>query len=160
MHPRFSVCAVALALGCALAAQAALAQRDPLQPPPEARPPLPAATGSATNSTDSASALSAPRHLMSVDGRRYVVIGTRRHGVGELLGSARIERIDDSAVWVREGGTLQRLPVHGAARRLPAPEDSASAAARPAAAARPTHRSGRDPARAAPISRPAHRGAP
>ncbi|RVU44428.1 hypothetical protein [Rubrivivax rivuli] len=151
--------ALFLALAGALAGPAgpAVAQRDPLQPPPEARATASDATpGASANAGTPAS----PRQLMSVDGRRYVVFGTRRHGVGELLGSARIERIDDSAVWVREGGTLTRLPVHGPVRRVPAIEDAASAAAASASAAPAPQRPGRERPRAAPNSRPAPRGAP
>jgi hypothetical protein len=134
-HPllRIARSAPLLGLGLALATPLAGAQaptRDPMQPPPAARAPGPAgADGSGATAAPAAPA--APRQLMSVDGRRYVVEGTRRFAVGEMLGSARIERIDDSAVWVREGGTLQRLSVHGGVRRLPAPETLPAPAATP-----------------------------
>lgn len=138
-HSRFHLARSAplLGLGLALSTPLAWAQaplrdltRDPMQPPPEARAPGPAgADGS--GGTAAAAAPAAPRQLMSVDGRRYVVEGTRRLAVGDMLGSARIERIDDSAVWVRDGGTLQRLSVHGAVRRLPAPETQPAPAATP-----------------------------
>jgi hypothetical protein len=39
-----------------------------------------------------------------------------------MLGDARIERIEDSAVVVRQDGTLQRLPLYGDVLRRPAAE--------------------------------------
>jgi len=62
------------------------------------------------------------RQLMVVDGRRYVVDGSRLRGVGELLGGARIERIEDAAVLVRDAGGSHRLPLHAGVVKRPAPE--------------------------------------
>ena len=93
------------------------APRDPMQPPPALRPA--AAPGG------SAPAQAAPvvaRHLMVIDGVRYVIDNGRRRGVGDLLGSARIERIEDSAIVVRNGRQLQRLPLFAGVVKRPVAE--------------------------------------
>jgi hypothetical protein len=130
--------ATALAAGACLALVTANCYaddltRDPLQPPPAARP-APLAEGG------SAAAAVAPRHLMVVDGIRYVVDNGRRRKVGDSLGDARIERIDDSAVYVREAGTLQRLPLYGDVVKRPLAEtpDKTASVARPQRPVRPT----------------------
>ena len=88
------------------------AMRDPMQAPPAA---LALRTPTATDAAPPAlaPAPAPPRQLIVIDGRRYVVEGTRRRGVGDLLDGARIERIDDAAVIVRQGQTTQRLPLFG-----------------------------------------------
>lgn len=96
---------VPLACGFCAAAQVP-ALRDPMQPPvaPRTEPP--------TLSPDAAPAAPSVRHLLVIGEKRWVVQGGRRHGIGDTLGSARIERIEDSAVVVRQGGALQRLPLY------------------------------------------------
>ena len=90
-------------------AQNAPALRDPMVPPLAiARPAT--SPGSLELSPEPPPT---PQQLLTVDGRRYVVDGRRRLGVGDALGSTRIERITDSAVWVREGNTVTRLPFYG-----------------------------------------------
>lgn len=91
--------------------------RDPMQPPPALRP--------AAAPSGSAAAEPAPvvaRHLMVIDGVRWVIDGGRRRGVGDLLGGARIERIEDSAVVVRNGKQLQRLPLFAGVVKRPVAE--------------------------------------
>ena len=137
--------------GDAAHAQDGAAARDPMRPPAAAIPPPPPA--SLADPAAAAAAVPKLRQLMVVDGRRYVVIGTRRLAVGDLLGTARIERIEDAAVVVREGGTLQRLPLYtSAATRPHAHADVASA---PAPAPALAHA-----ASAPPAARPPRRGAP
>jgi len=110
--------AVALVNLMLLASAAAQdAQRDPMQLPPSLRPA--AAPGG------SAPAEAAPvvaRHLMVIDGVRYVIDNGRRRGVGDLLGGARIERIEDSAIVVRNGRQLQRLPLFAGVVKRPVAE--------------------------------------
>jgi hypothetical protein len=127
-----SACIHRTLLGCLvplLACSAAMANadaagrppaRDPMLAPAEARP---AAAAAATPA--SAAAPAPARHLMVIDGRRYVVWGGRKRGVGDLLGDARIERIEDTAVVVRQDGALRRLPLYGDVQRRPAPESAA-----------------------------------
>jgi hypothetical protein len=94
--------------------------RDPMLAPADARPAPGAASAAAP-----AAELPQARHLMVIDGRRFVVWGGRKRGVGEMLGDARIERIEDSAIVVRLDGTLQRLPLYGDVTRRPAIESPA-----------------------------------
>jgi hypothetical protein len=89
--------------------------RDPMLAPADVRPASGAASAPAAEPPQA-------RHLMVIDGRRFVVWGGRKRGVGEMLGDARIERIEDSAVVVRLDGTLQRLPLFGDVNRRPAVE--------------------------------------
>ena len=89
------------------AAEAPRSLRDPMQAPAAAR-------AAATPTADAAPPVAlAARHLLVVDGRRYVMEGNRRRAVGELLGGARIERIEDAAVVVRGAHGTQRLPLFG-----------------------------------------------
>lgn len=44
------------------------------------------------------------------DGRAHLVVGTRLYAQGEKLGQARIERITETEVWLREGGELRKVP--------------------------------------------------
>ena len=105
-----------------LAADTPRTMRDPMQAPAATRAPEIADAAPAAPPT--------PRQLIVVDGRRYVVEGTRRRGVGDLLGGARIERIDDAAVVVRQGQTTQRLPLFGkVVKQAVADPDAAAAAA-------------------------------
>ena len=101
--------ALALALALAVAAPARAdplpdIPRDPMQPPALAR-------ASVSDGAAAAAPQLLARHLFVVDGQRYVIDGGRRRAVGDLLGGARIERIDDSAVIVRSDSGLQRLPL-------------------------------------------------
>ena len=111
----------ALLLGASALAQPASGPprngvRDPMRPP--AAPTAPAAASAAAE----APSLPAVHHLLVIGDRRWVVDGGQRRGVGDLLGGARIERIDDDAVVVRQGKALHRLPLHAGVRKLPPTE--------------------------------------
>jgi hypothetical protein len=127
--------ALTLAVAIAAAALPATAQntpglRDPMVPPLAiARPAT--SPGSLEVAPEPPPT---PRQLLTVDGRRYVVDGRRRLGVGDALGGTRIERITDSAVWVREGDTVTRLPFYGGVVKHNVSSLPASA---PAAGSRP-----------------------
>jgi hypothetical protein len=43
------------------------------------------------------------------NGRPFVVVGTRLYAQGQKLGQARIERISETEIWLREGGVLHKL---------------------------------------------------
>ncbi len=108
-----------MALATGHAADEPRSLRDPTLPPfstaasaPAAASAAPAAAASSARADGSARL---PQHIVVVDGKHYVVDGGRRRGVGDAFGSARIERIEDSAVWVREGAALRRLPMYGQA---------------------------------------------
>ncbi len=131
----------AAAMSLAVQAQGIDAQtmRDPTVPPAAARP-----TAATPNAPGGVTApLSTPKHLVRIDGVPYVVEGTRRRGVGDLLGSARIERITETDVWVSEGGSVTRIQLHGNVVKQVAVESAAAASdSRPArkACKNPKHR--------------------
>ena len=152
-----------LALGAAHAAEGQRAARDPtvppivLQAPPGVgtgvsvaapAPAAPAASASAAAAAQRPVSAAVAHHILIVDGTPYVVDAGRRRGVGEMLGAARIERIEDSAVWVRDGGALKRLPMFGPAVRRAANSRDAEPATRATAAdAGPSIGGGRNPNR-------------
>lgn len=115
--PRWLLPMLTLAAGAA----AAQALRDPMLPPAAVRA---ARAPVAAVAAEPASAPSV-HQLLIVGDQRWVVDQGRKRGVGDLLGTARIERIEDAAVVVRDGGTLRRLPLFGGvvkqAPALPAP---------------------------------------
>ncbi len=45
------------------------------------------------------------------NGRPYLVVGTRLYAAGEKLGQARIERITETEIWMREGGVRRKVPL-------------------------------------------------
>lgn len=48
-------------------------------------------------------------HLVTVDGHRYLMWRGRRYAVGDSVQGARIERIEDSGVWVRTEQGVRKL---------------------------------------------------
>jgi hypothetical protein len=121
-------------LPCLLLAVALPAHAD------ESRDPtvLPPALRSAMAAASAASGASAPeapgstiRHVVFAGGRAYVVQRGRRYGIGEQLGGARIERITEQAVWLREAGQVRREPLYsGVEKRPPAPPAGAASGAK------------------------------
>jgi hypothetical protein len=115
-------------------------ERDPMQPPPAVQA---AARPAAALAASAVAGDLTPRHVMTLDGKRYLIDRGRRLGVGDMLGEARIERIDDGAVWLREGGALQQISLFGGIvkRAAVAADAAASHPALPASRApsRPTH---------------------
>jgi len=103
---------VALALALLAAPALALAQRDPTQPP------LPAQAGAAASRPGPA-AHGWP--VLVVDGRPHLVVNTRLYAEGQMLGKARIERITETEVWLREGKTLRKIPNYPSVRRTALP---------------------------------------
>jgi hypothetical protein len=47
----------------------------------------------------------------------YLVVGTRLYAKGQKVGQARIERITETEVWLREAGALRKVPVFGGIQR-------------------------------------------
>lgn len=104
--------------------------RDPTAMPPALRSAMAAASAAAAASGAGA-ADTAIRQVVFAEGRAYVVQRGRRFGVGEQLDGARIERITEQAVWLREGGQLRREPLYGGVeKRPPAPVAQAASGAR------------------------------
>lgn len=95
-------CAVRALIACGLlAAMAVQGQefRDPTTPPPEA--------------TVQPGAAAAPAPGMAVvvqDGKPHLVVGTRLVAVGQKVGNAKLERITETEVWLREGKQLTKVP--------------------------------------------------
>ena len=107
--------------------------RDPTVLPPALRSAMAAA--SAASAASGASAPEAPgstiRHVVFAGGRAYVVQRGRRYGIGEQLDGARIERITEQAVWLREAGQVRREPLYsGVEKRPPAPPAGAASGAK------------------------------
>lgn len=98
-------------LGILLAAGSLGAQslRDPTQPPGMA---------GAGGASAPARASQGSWPVVVVDGRAHIAVGTRLYAEGQLLGKARIERITETEVWLREGRELRKVPLYpGVVRR-------------------------------------------
>lgn len=50
-----------------------------------------------------------PLSVLVVNGQPYLVVGTRLYAQGQTLGAARIERITETEVWLREGSRLRKI---------------------------------------------------
>jgi len=119
-------------LGVALASwhtTGTAALRDPTEPPPAAQ----AAMASSSASGAEAGDAPMPRHIVVSNGRSYLIERGRRLGVGDALGSARIERIDSDAVWLREGSSTRRVPLYAGVTKRAAIENSPASSAAAAA---------------------------
>jgi len=129
-----------------LHATASAALRDPTEPPPVAQAAMAASSaGSGSAADDAAGNSPKPRHIIVSNGRSYLVERGRRLGVGDALGSARIERIDSDAVWLREGSSTRRVPLYAGVSKRPAIEypSAPSPAPSPAASAAMAKRTAR-----------------
>ncbi|HEX3096712.1 MAG TPA: hypothetical protein VHQ02_03280 [Usitatibacter sp.] len=105
IHPIASAASIALLLAASAACADARAQsagrRDPTVPPP--------AYGAQPEARrDPIEGLRA-EHLVTVDGRRYLMWRGRRYAVGDSLQGARIERIEDTGVWIRTEQGVRKL---------------------------------------------------
>jgi len=114
-----------------LAGQAARADdlpRDPTALPGALRSAIAASAASTASGAEPAD--TAIRQVVFAGGRAYVVQRGRRYAVGEQLDGARIERITEQAVWLREAGSVRREPLYGGVeKRVPPPATATSAAA-------------------------------
>lgn len=120
---------IVLALFFALGRVDAQTQRDPTLPPVEA--------GLSSTSVAAKSPGIEPGAMTIIvrSGRPYLAVGTRLYAQGQKLGLARIERISETEVWLREGGVLRKVPqFSGIQRRAVTPQ----VAAQPVCAAQPS----------------------
>lgn len=85
--------------------------RDPTLPPPSAAPVVPSEGGKPVAVQSGAMA------VMVRQGVPYLVVGTRLYAKGQKVGQARIERITETEVWLREDGALQKTQVFGGIER-------------------------------------------
>lgn len=111
-------------------AQAQDAGRDPTALPGSLRAAMAAADAASAPASGAEPARNGIRQVVIVNGRGYVVQRGRRYAVGEQLDGARIERITEQAVWLREAGQLRRESLYGGVEKRPPPLP-ASAKARP-----------------------------
>jgi hypothetical protein len=89
----------------------AQALRDPTRPPSEA---------GLTSAEPGAKPLRVEPSAMTIivrDGRPFLAVGTRLYTKGEKLGQARIERIAETEIWLREGGVLRKVPIFSGVQR-------------------------------------------
>lgn len=101
---RALACWIGLLLALAGGVTSAQSQRDPTLPP------LDAGVAVTPNAARSLSFDSNATTVIVRRGRRYLAVGTRLYASGEKLGAARIERITETELWLREGGVLRKLP--------------------------------------------------
>lgn len=85
--------------------------RDPTVPPAEA------GLANAAVSTVSANQEPGSMSVIVREGRPYLVAGTRLYAQGQKLGAARIDRISETEIWLREGGVLRKVPVFAGIQR-------------------------------------------
>lgn len=112
------LCALAAALASPLVS--AQAMRDPTLAPPEARPAVAASTAAAASA---ARAATDSVNVIVREGQPHVAVGTRLYRQGDTLGQARIERITETEIWLREGGVLRKVPrFAGVERRVALPD--------------------------------------
>jgi hypothetical protein len=102
-------CVLLLTPCCALVSAQSL--RDPTQPPATEAP---AATGAAQPAP---AVQSGGMAVLVRQGVPYLVVGTRLYAKGQTVGLARIERITETEVWLREGGVVRKVPVFGGIQR-------------------------------------------
>ena len=100
-----------------LPATRAQAQRDPTMAPASAGQP---GVSGAVGDARAAVAEADPMTVIVRDGRSYLVVGTRLLAAGQKLGAARIERIGETEIWLREGGVLRKIQRYPGVRRVPA----------------------------------------
>lgn len=98
-------------LGVAFVTAGAQSLRDPTLPPAEAGVAGAPAAASSFSFDSSATA------VIVRNGRSYLAVGTRLYAPGEKLGQARIERITETEVWLRERGVLRKVPLFAGIER-------------------------------------------
>ena len=118
--------------------------RDPMSAPPGANtaPANGRNGGAGTTAATAAPAMVQVRQLLVINGQRYVIDNGRRRGVGDLLGSARIERIDDSGVLLRQGSVQWRVPLFAGVIKRPVPEAAQAPPRTTVAQAAPARKNG------------------
>jgi hypothetical protein len=117
------VALLGLAVGLSWVSQMTLAEslRDPTV--------APVTESGSTSGTAPAAALVQPGGIAVLvrQGVPYLVVGTRLYAKGQKVGQARIERISETEVWLRENGAIRKLPVFGGIQRQISKPTSVSA---------------------------------
>lgn len=91
----------------------AQAWRDPTAEPPQMGG-VPAGEGASGSDV-------LPLSVIVVNGRPHVIMGTRLYAPGQKLGQARIERITETEIWLREGAVLRKVPRYQGIERRSVP---------------------------------------
>lgn len=134
MKPLYALCALLLA------APVHAGERDPTVAPAEALPGSTVAPGAP-------GALLQGSNVIVRHGQPHLVVGTRLVAVGQTVGEARLERITETEIWLREGKQVTKLPRFAGIQRSPArvaepckakPAARAPSTRKPAAASVPT----------------------
>lgn len=123
---------------CAMTTQAQ--ERDPTVAPPEVAPGstvLPGAPGAVMQGSN----------VIVRNGQPHLVVGTRLVAIGQKVGEARLERITETEIWLREGKQLRKLPRFAGIQRSPARANEACKA-KPAPRAKPARKAASAPASA------------
>ena len=58
--------------------------------------------------------------LVTVNGVRYVVWNSRRYKVGDSINGARIERITENSIWLKNAGTVRTVQLFPSIEQRPA----------------------------------------
>ncbi len=109
-----------LSLALALPPLCAQGARDPTLPPAES---------GLTAQDLQKNAAQAPESSLSIvvrDGSFFVVQGTRLLAQGQKLGEARIERISETEVWLRQRGVLSKRQLFAGITRRSIPSEGVS----------------------------------
>lgn len=99
--------------------------RDPTAEPPQAAGGL---SGPGVAAADMGSL-----STIVVDGRPHVIMGTRLYAPGQKVGQARIERITETEIWLREGAVLRKVSRYQGIKRRSVPSSEAPGCAAGAA---------------------------
>lgn len=125
-------------LGLTMGQVKAQSQRDPTMPPPGAAQSI---DRPATATGDVELLEKGSFSIIVRDGTPFLAVGTRLYARGQKLGTAVIERISETEIWLREGLELRKVPQFAGVQRrvVPAGADvpqSACAASGPKASGR------------------------
>ncbi len=112
-------CLAAGVLVCSFDAVFAQSLRDPTVPP--------AAPGAWASGTAADRLGIGPEAIIVREGHPQLVIGSRVYAPGQKIGGARIERITETELWLREDGVVRKLArFPGVARSTASGAESAS----------------------------------
>ena len=94
---------VGLILSCWVGAVLGQGQRDPTVAPAAA------GIGAAAQGAEAGRSEIGAEAIIVRDGRLQLVNGSRVYSRGQKIGAARIERISETEIWLREGGVLRKV---------------------------------------------------
>lgn len=101
----------------ALAMSAMVAQAQALRDP-TLIPPAPASS-TAAGAMGAIGGREPSLAVLVAHGKPYVMFDARLYAVGDKLGSARIERITESEIWLRDGKDIRKISLYPGVQRSP-----------------------------------------